>query len=301
MSEAQNPGESIRFEPSVNEKRNFGHGEVQMIRVTPNPAERSAEATDLPLLFAHGHGQDRNLLQQLRAFAATGEDAFGAAFVGPRRSIKWLPRRTEMGFKAPQYQVDKSEDMVASMDAMHVDEANIVATSEGALRTMIAVGEHPEKFRNIVLVHPAGMDDKGGARTHARVVYHYGRDVLTNPGKYLRALRSRKSDQQDAVAVSVPRLKKFLTRRAEQETVAFSRFHELAAQLQAEHPHLRFLIIADKDDRIYPPQRLQQVNPTIPVVVSDWGGHGIRDQRSVREIVGHLRGMEQGRKKPSQG
>lgn len=264
----------------------FGHGRVQMVRVTPEVVR------DLPLLFAQGYGQDKRLLSRLRQFAAAGEDALGAAFVGPRRTINWLFRRREdIGAKAADYQVDKAEDMLAALESMGVEKVNVVATSEGALKTMIAVSMHPEKFQKVILVHPAGMDNKGFFRTHGRVAWHYARDIVTHPKKYVRLVRSKLHKQQTEIEVDVPWLKNVLTKQAERFTVASSKYHELAAQLQQAHPHLQFLFIADEGDKIYPPKRLKKVNPTIRVVASKWGGHGIRDQQSVDEIVGYLREM----------
>jgi pimeloyl-ACP methyl ester carboxylesterase len=286
-------------------KFNFGRGEVSFMHATPEQIKKDAGTGEpvIPLLFVHGHGQDPKLERNLKRFAQTGRDTFGVAYTDKRVSKDAKPREKEgVSVKVPPYQLEKADDMVEAMDASGIERADIVATSEGALRAMIAVAQHPEKFRNIVLVHPAGMDNRGFLETHARVVDNYGRLLLDGPvahhyGRDLQEPRKGKDVQEKSPGGLKGFIKKGpLEILREQRTVAHSRFDSLIPELRAEHPHLHFSMIADKNDRVYPPKRLQKINGDNldEFMVSDWGGHGMaKGGESIPVIDEMLTRMEQ--------
>ncbi len=60
----------------------------------------------------------------------------------------------------PHAEVRKAAALLATLDAGGVERTNAVAHSEGALNMIIAAALEPERFRNIVLVEPAGMAGK---------------------------------------------------------------------------------------------------------------------------------------------
>ena len=271
----------------IKERKNLGRGEFEAMRYTPRQ-EQGESQYPVPLLFVHGHGQDPTLERYLQLFGQTGRDTVGVGYP-KRRTSKDVRRRMmdSVSVKVPPYQYEKAEDILSAMNSMGVGQADIVATSEGALRALIAVSMHPEKFRNIILVHPAGMDDRGSLVTSLRAAYHYGRRFLRKPHLFTERVKRGSWKTKGAKEI-----------RREQQTIGRTRLHSLMAELHNNHPHLLFSIIGDKRDRIFTAKRLRRINEEnlFTFHTSDWGGHGIGLQpKNVNEIVGLLQQMEQSR------
>jgi len=276
--------------------KNFGHGEVTFMRSAPDAikTDMSTDAPVIPLLFVQGHGQDPTLERYLQLFAQTGRDTVGVSFTGRRTSTdSRLENVDGMDSQAAPYQVEKAEDMIAAMNAAGIGQTDIIATSEGALRAMIAIAKYPDRFRNILLVHPAGMDDKGYIRTHLRVAYHYGR-------KALRSLITPRKPREDGIAGGAEGFKDKGLRetRVEQKTVARTKFDMLIPELTAANPHLLFSMVGDSKDGVYPAERLKHINGPylFEFMTSEWDGHGIGiRQDRVNQLDTMLTRMERSR------
>jgi pimeloyl-ACP methyl ester carboxylesterase len=59
--------------------------------------------------------------------------------------------------KIPDVELRRIAAFMEGLDAMGVEKTDAIGHSEGALDILLAAAMHPERFRNIVLVDPAGM------------------------------------------------------------------------------------------------------------------------------------------------
>lgn len=294
--------------PSRKEFHNFGNGEVETLRITPNTIRKdeSTGQSVIPLLFLQGHGRDGTLESYLQGFADQDQrETCGVTYPGKRDSTKTRLVHVEgLKNKVPQYELDRAQDLIKGMEAMGLEKVDMVATSEGAIRAMICAALYPDKFRDILLVHPSGMDDRGRITTYARVALHYGRELL-RPRKALRKLKGTESGKQ-RIGIKGYFQKGLREVHAGQMSVASAKVHSLLPQVTSSTEIMQDLtgkilvsMIGDKHDRIYPPGRLREVNGKylFEFIESDWGGHGMgaRPER-IGQAVSMLGKMERSRK-----
>jgi pimeloyl-ACP methyl ester carboxylesterase len=273
---------------------NFG-GKVLGFTASPqNPK------TDVETFFVHGYGQDHRVEDYLRLFAAKDRKAIGLAYPGNRSSsLVWEAYPTEEGkVRMPRLQVSKAKAMVDFMDQKDIEKADLVATSEGALRTMIFATLYPDRRRNIVLVCPGGM---GGVRfwteQNARVVYQAGKDAAH------RLLQEQEEDKaRSGVNMGGPHLlfRHPLRAVAESASAAYTRFDRLLPELaKAENPPL-ITVITNKGDVLFPEKGLRRridESSLFKFSVLDVGGHGIgRTPIGINAIDQDLTEMEQANK-----
>ncbi len=274
-------------------RRNFsGRGEVEITRVIPFEVGKNPETQEplRPFVFLHGFRQDKTVEAYLQLIANTGRVAIGVTYPGSRRSRGTYPKKID-GFetKMPGYQFEKAEDVLDALDESGIEEVDIVDTSEGDLRGTIATAldaKRDKRIRNVISVHPAAKDNKGYWRTAANVAKYYGRQFLAQPGRSLRHLsdhvshvrEKEKSGDTQLLKRTGRILMKARENRVEQVTIAHSKLHSLPNEARRENPNLRFGMIADRADTMFPPERLQKFNGDYldaPLLVSEWGGHGI--------------------------
>ncbi|MEK7571486.1 MAG: alpha/beta hydrolase [Patescibacteria group bacterium] len=271
------------------ETENFGRGEITIIRA--RPTVKKADADTAPLFFVQGHGQEPNLEKYVNLFSKTGRETFSVAFTGPRRVNRKSSRNREapeISAKVPPYQVDKAEDMIAAMDTAGIQQADIVAPSAGAIPALIALAKYPDRFRDVVFVHPK-PDNVGYIKTHLQVLkagHLYRKRV--GGAKMLADFRKMELDK-----------KGFRETRIEQKTVArFQSLADLVIELRATQPHLRFALVDHKDDYWSSGDELKKrLDPYLSTFVrSDWEGHGIGlKQERVDMLVELLAKMEEER------
>lgn len=272
-------------------QRNFGRGEVEITRITPSEVGKNPDTQEplRPFVFLHGFRQDKTLEAYLQLIANTGRIAIGVSYPGSRRSRGTYPKKKD-GFetKIPGYQFEKAEDVLDSLEELGLEEVDIIATSEGDLSGTIATAldaKGSKKIRNLISVHPAGKDKKGYFRTATNVGRYYGRYFLAQPGRSLRNVsdhlnyvREKEKSRDTKLVKRTGRLiMKARENRVEQVTVAHSKLHSMSPEAKRENPNLRFGMIADRADTMFPPERLQEINKDYldAFCVSEWGGHGI--------------------------
>lgn len=283
------------------ERHNFGRGEVSLLRATPEHIKEDP-ATGKPVnpvLFSPGYGGERTLEWYVQAFSKTGREALGVAYEG-ERAIDLSMEKVKVGdvmVEVPKLQVDKTRDMIAALDEIGIEELDMVSNSEGTLRTMLFLALDPkQRARNVVLTHPASMDQKGSLRTHARVAFDYTMIGYLHPRVVAERFK-RKFRKKEAVDKDVPR-ESYQWKRAIQKSVGRTDLTSLLPALQKENPDLRTTMVADRDDHIFRPKRLRRINePNVfKFLVSKWGGHGIgMKQERVDQIDGMLTKMDASR------
>lgn len=285
-------------------EKNYGRGTVAVLRVTPNETDKNTDTTEetFPVFFAQGYGGDKTLPWYLKAFAKNGREAVSIGFSGKRRSNSTQYIQKEgLSVKVPILESDKADDIISSLDELGIEQTDLVAESAGALRALIAVAEHPERFRHVVLVHPAGLDDTGLVMTHGHVVHHQIRSVMEP--RLLSERLSRKEKRLESADDQLDISNKGLGWiRAEQKAVAKSRFHELLPELKRKHPHLQITIVADINDYNFRPKKLEKINGrnVFEFITSKWNGHGIgQKQERIDEIASILKHMNTKQQKGS--
>lgn len=270
----------------VEQEYNFGRGEVTVMRVTPQEQKEDQTGKVLPpLVFVHGYGQGGTLKDNLALFAEEGErDVVGVAYTG-KRKLKIGSQEIAVGedkVKVPRYQVDKAHDIIDALDALHIENASIVGTSEGAFRAAIVAALDQDRIDHGILVHPAGMGRDIVSTVSVRVMHQFAKNAA-------RKLRERGGVERE-------RRKKTLSGNplqlfAEGWTVAYGRIAHLIPLLGK-----KLSVAAGEGDVIYSERRLRRKikeSDIFRLFVTKGGGHGIGQRReTVREILAVLEEME---------
>jgi pimeloyl-ACP methyl ester carboxylesterase len=255
------------------EVRDYGHGEITLIHSVPETT-KTASGTENPvppLLFVQGWGQDGTLEDYTKLFAETGRETVGILYSGKRDNKDYTIHPEELTIPLSTFQLGKAQDILSGMKEVGIEQADVVATSEGAIRAMYAIALEPERFRNVLLVHPVGIDDRSGKETAARIARQGGRTLL-------KMIRARAAGER-SIPSGYYGLRQSDKRRlaTEAKNVVQARLHDLLPALTTLYPHLRFVLAGDKSDGIYPPHRLREVNGShvTEIYETDWGDHGI--------------------------
>jgi pimeloyl-ACP methyl ester carboxylesterase len=79
-----------------------------------------------------------------------------------RRGLTLSHPRTGANIKGeepdyPMAEIRKMQATIGVLSTKGIDKADVIAHSEGAINTIIAASLYPERFRNLVLVNPAGL------------------------------------------------------------------------------------------------------------------------------------------------
>lgn len=100
-------------------------------------------------------------------------------------------RLQEQNADIPIPELLKAKAILAALDECHIEKTDVVAHSEGAINSIIAAILSPEKFRNIILVGPAGITGKGEDNALHRTI-GFTRTTLQDIGRAFRDPSSRK-------------------------------------------------------------------------------------------------------------
>jgi pimeloyl-ACP methyl ester carboxylesterase len=116
--------------------------------------------TDIPTLFAPGWGiTSRMHKYSILALAEAGRRAIVA---NAPHGVE-ISARTEASARAedfPDAERRRIEAMLGTLEQKGIDKVDAIGHSEGGLDLILAATLYPEKFRNIVLVNPAGIIGK---------------------------------------------------------------------------------------------------------------------------------------------
>lgn len=158
-------------------------GEIEVYDVVPEELK-----TEIPTIVAPGWSANAEVFKDnMRELARRGRRSIS---VGNYHGIK---NDQEAPPDIPNAEWRKIVALMGTIESKELDEVDVIAHSEGAIYTLLAAKMHPEKFRNIVLVDPAGFieDDstlKLSARFAKDVGIQYLRGALGGKG-YAPALK----------------------------------------------------------------------------------------------------------------
>ena len=122
-------------------------------------SEGDANENANPILIAGGWSTDENtyiglqkaLAQQGRVVVTVGH---------PRRGGDYPMRQRDVSVQAPQVEWIKAQNLLTCIEGTTVPDRrkfDVFAHSEGAINTLVAACEEPEKFGNIILFGPGGL------------------------------------------------------------------------------------------------------------------------------------------------
>ena len=136
--------------------------------------------TAVPVVMVSGWASTAAVLKEnIIALAATGRRIIYA------NAPHGVPAAGQPGY--PAAELRKAAALLLTLDARRVRHADVVAHSEGAIVVAIAATLRPEKFRNVILVNPAGLSkikDIGQLASDFSVDMLWGeiRRLLAEPG-----------------------------------------------------------------------------------------------------------------------
>ncbi|MBI3627851.1 MAG: alpha/beta hydrolase [Candidatus Sungbacteria bacterium] len=125
--------------------------------------------SQVPTYFAMGWSETPTALR---------ENLIGLAEEGRHVIASDTPHGLETNEEGLDYnmaELRKMTGLMQTLETKEIEKVDVVAHSEGAVFTAIAASLHPEKFRNIVFVNPAGMIGKDNPLS---LVARFGADMI---------------------------------------------------------------------------------------------------------------------------
>ncbi|MDP3997262.1 MAG: alpha/beta hydrolase [bacterium] len=179
MTEKEPRGNPKSFDEQFNcpEKKEIYGGQLEIYDVSPEKAK-----TDVPVIVAPGWAANAAVFKDNMRELADRERR--AISFGNYHGIENNLANTE---NIPNVEWRKVAALIGTIEAQNLDKVDVVAHSEGAIYTLLAANIYPEKFRNIVLVDPAGfIEDDSWPKLTAR----FAKDLGT---QYLRSVLNGKA------------------------------------------------------------------------------------------------------------
>lgn len=172
------------FQNQFDQNREYietSYGEIDVIDLIP------PQAKEIPVIFAPGWRETPELQQGCL------EEVYNTQ----RRVIAFVHAASTIAIEkdygdVPAVELQKARTILAILEAKHIKKTDIIAHSEGAINVAIAASLQPEKFRNIVLVTPAGLHGKDSI---PRMLFGFARHMSKsglNTNLVIKALKSKK-------------------------------------------------------------------------------------------------------------
>lgn len=207
--------------------------------------------SNTPVIIAPGWGESINVYE-LTQKVIGNKGRRSLSFDTPR-----LGGEVKSNPDYPTPELRKAQALLDLIDKSDSDNVDIIAHSEGAIYSVIAASLHPEKFRNIVIVAPAGMI---GEDTLASLLGRFSKKIARN---LVQGATDPKTTGK-VLNAQTEGLKYFAKNpvRATQEVLAISKSNiaQLLPQLRSEG--IGIVIIHHADDEVIPPNRIQEVIKT---------------------------------------
>lgn len=195
----------------------------------------------------------------------------------------------------------KATTLLNILDDAALEKVDVIAHSEGALNTVLAASWQPERFRNIILVAPAGMI---GGDTVPRLVGRFASKLKYDLVKGIPELKARDPKSAKRYMANPP--KYFISNPAKALREVGAIAH---TQIDRQLPDLRDAgirigVLQSHSDRGFPDGRIQEqvilddkagnMDAYASVAASD-AGHDdiiIHPERTTRAALGMLAGFE---------
>lgn len=240
--------EDFRYSPELeaqyhnSETVELYDGKLHVVDVQPEQ-----QKSEVPVFVAPGWAANAKVFK---------DNILGCAAEGRRT----LSLQNFHGIKAenideyPNAELRKVAALIKTLDEKKIEKTDVIAHSEGALYTIIAARLYPERFRNIVLVAPAGMIGKDNI---ARLGVGFSHDVTrqavqgvadgTIRKPMLRALRESGKAIASSPLESVKQV----------FAIADAEIHTWLKELKDQG--IGIAMIHGVDDKAFPMERVQEV------------------------------------------
>ncbi len=200
--------------------------------------------------------------------------------------------------------VHKAQSLLNILDDAGLETVDVIAHSEGTINAVLAATLQPERFRNIILVAPAGMI---GNDSIPRLIGRFIPKVVRGATKDMREIKQRDPESAKRFAKSGPDYLKNNPRKAIQEigAIAHSRIDQQLADLRKAGVHIGLL--QSHSDRGFPDSRINShvvinkesgnVDAYASVAAKDAGHddliiHPGRSTRAALDILATLENLE---------
>lgn len=242
--ESEGSGYSAQLEEQYNNSETvelYG-GKLHVVDVQPEQ-----QKSEIPVFVAPGWAANAEVFK---------DNILGCATEGRRT----LSLQNFHGIKAeniddyPNAELRKVAALIKTLDEKQIEKTDVIAHSEGALYTIIAAKLYPDRFRNIVLVAPAGMIGKD---TVTRLGVGFSHDVTRQmvngviDGEIRRPMLRAFRESGKAVA-SGP-----LESVKQVFAIADAEIHNWLKELKDQG--IGIAIIHGVDDKAFPMERMQAV------------------------------------------
>lgn len=165
------PEDNEIFEEQFNNpviKEIYG-GELEVYDIIPEELK-----TNIPTIVAPGWSANAELFKDnMRELSKRGRRSLS---FGNYHGVK---TNQETPLDIPNVEWRKIAALMGTIESKKIEKADVIAHSEGAIYTLLAAKMYPEKFRNIVLVNPAGFIEGDSAlKLTARFSLDVGKQYL---------------------------------------------------------------------------------------------------------------------------
>ena len=159
---------------------------------------------------------------------------------------------TENTESYPAIELRKVAALVRTLDERRVPKADIVANSEGGIFAVLAAYLYPERFRNLVLVNPAGMIGKDNL---LRLNTGFSADVV---GHVIEDMREKRPSEQRLDILSSLKTVSGSPLQATKSALAMadSDLRDMLKEIRKRGVGIE--IIYSVGDQIFPPERIME-------------------------------------------
>lgn len=275
--QSESPHGENSFENQFAEKERFEvHGGVaEVTEVSPeNPK------TEVPVFLAPGWGLTastykpamEDLTKRGRTVITINHPRLGGG-----SAMDFKPE--EAVDKYPAEQLRKALNILAVLEKKGIEKTDIIAHSEGAANAVIAAMLRPEKFRNIVLIAPAGIigEDAFG-RLLKGFTGQMKRPSSLSAGKGFSEIPISETERAVSLAALSDVLRYLVKNpiRGMKEAMEVSeiKIHEMLRYLKEKD--IGVVVMATADDPVFPMDKMQKIAKAdmLDGFLSLRGGHG---------------------------
>ena len=151
--------------------------------------------------------------------------------------------------------IQRAETLMAVLDDAGLDQVDVIAHSEGAIDIELAARLHPDRFRNIILVAPAGMMGKDST---PRLLSRFARKVVRGYVVDMREIKERSAESAAIFAKNGPEYFAANRRKAWREIGATA-----SGRIDKNLPKLRekgigIGLLVSHSDRGFPDKRINK-------------------------------------------
>ena len=238
-------GEPNRIERTSRRIPVFG-ATVEVVRLQPeHPAIPEA------VLIAPGWNETPEIFEDtLQVIANEGHDVLTVKHARRGGDIRGASQ--ELRERFPEVELRKSLALISALALSDVEKADVVAHSEGGYNALIAAAIAPEKFRNMVLINPAGIIGRDSFPSL------FGRFTVGHIKMGLAALFGE--ERAGRFRAQKETIKEFAKNpvRALKEAVAISAADTVGLIQELRRQGIKIAVMANVDDPVFPMARMQE-------------------------------------------